>query len=309
MPLNTKEIESIHREIERLENLALTKAEISIQKGLKAIADAMAERSALFQTSGSDRRLSLNKDNLEIAQRFLLGLGPALQSIANEAKSQILSEIPPITAKLNEMLVVSGFSSQAGGAQIDEIVLGSFLDLDLSKFNGGATATNQVLSDVIFRSLSGNLTPTEFLNEIRATVEGQEDRAGNPMARHAKTWATTALNSFQGNYMQQAVPEELVGGWYYSGVRDLRNRPFCARRQGRFFTPEQIRADVSLNPIGASSLNNPGGWNCRHILIPVIPEDTPEDTGAQTIAETRAETEEIEEKTGETVQQAQDRSS
>lgn len=53
----------------------------------------------------------------------------------------------------------------------------------------------------------------------------------------------------------------------YSGVRDGKNRDFCAERIGETFTLEEIeRMD---NGQGLDVFSFGGGYNCRHIWVPV----------------------------------------
>jgi len=271
MPFDPAEIERIAIDLRELEDRGMDRAEKSVASGLQALSDELIVASRRFVLSDDDF-LELNRENFNQALTIIQSLDGALNAIADDAKESLLIEIRGITADLNRSLTAAGFNADQRLASVDREVVSAFLNFNLNRFNGGAAATSQVISDTIFQSLTTRVDEETLIRRLRSTVAGTVDRAGNPMARHARTWAMTAYNTFEGEVIQQATDRDAIGGWYYSGPLDGANRDFCARRAGRYFTDSEIRDDVAGNPIGAASMSNPGGWGCRHRLLPVSPE-------------------------------------
>jgi len=277
MPFDAEKIDEIKDDLIGIEDQAIEQTQKSIQKGLEALTQRL-QRSVILLDSDNGGIVSASKTNIQQIQNFITAFAPAIQQVANDGKAELLSQFRPITKNLNKMLSTSGFDVDPEGAQFDAAVLGTLIDQNFNKFNGGASATTQALSDMMFSLVSSRATPDQWIKSIENTVLGDKDRAGAPLSRHAKTWAMTAINQYEGDFMQNAVDEKFIGGWYYSGPKDNANREFCYRRAGRTYSKEKASADTLQNPIGASGMNNPGGWNCRHTLVPVLPEDMPDDT-------------------------------
>lgn len=85
---------------------------------------------------------------------------------------------------------------------------------------------------------------------------------------YTSTWVDTAMIGFQ-----QATTYKLVEGsdieyWEYTGPYDKVTRPFCQQHMGQVKTKNEWMAtqnDVGPQPAGIYK----GGYNCRHILVPV----------------------------------------
>ena len=270
MPFNQSEINEITSELDRIENEAVLRAERSVVRGLRAIEREMVANIDQFQET--DGLIRATPENLQAATNFTSSFLPALTQIAEAQKSEVLSRLTDITARMDDMLRATGFRPDPSGARVDENVVSAFLNLDLSRFNGGANATAQVLSDMIFQQLSIGVDRQQFIRQIQNLVGGGVDAGGLPLSRHAGTWVRTAISTFEGQIVQQSTDPEEIGGWFYQGPFDGKNRDFCRARAGRFFRDADIREDIASQGPAGANLTRPGGFNCRHRLLPVSEE-------------------------------------
>jgi hypothetical protein len=282
MPENSEEMDRLIRSLDSLEDETIRRVEKSINRGLSALADDLiGDVDALTFETGS---LQISSDNVKRASVFLKDVEPSLQAIAELAKAEILNVIPDIGGLMSDVIIESGVAT---ATVIDEDVIGAYLDHNLKRYNNGAKASSQVISDMLFQNISTRTDKKDFVKKLRATVAFERmpsgtfkrdgfgnkipalDKAGNPLGQHAETWARSALTTFEGDFLQRSVDKDTLGGWQYAGTLILTSRNFCRARAGRYFTDEEIRADIASNPIGNASMSLVGGWNCRHKLIPV----------------------------------------
>lgn len=87
----------------------------------------------------------------------------------------------------------------------------------------------------------------------------------------ALTLVNTALASVQRNVQARALTRLEAAGQevyvYYSGPQDGKTRKFCKPLVGKAISRSQMG---KLSPgRGLNFMQNGGGWNCRHTLIPV----------------------------------------
>ena len=268
MPEDSKKAQGLLQDLEAIEDSAIDRTEKSIMRGLQRLALNVITESEGFDTDDQGR-LTQSPANMAKTTDMIGQFDPALQQLGSLARTEAASSLVEMSDILDDIM-----TEVAPGVRIpvDPDVLGTMTNFNFSRFNNGASATSQVLSDMLFQSMSTRLNRAEFIEKIQATVVGEVDKRGNPLGRHAKTWATTALTQFEGDYVQSVTDVSLIGGWYYSGTLISTSRDFCASRVGRYFTDEEIREDIANNPLGNSSMSLPGGWNCRHRLLPVGPE-------------------------------------
>lgn len=267
MALNLTKVKEVQRRLISIEDDIIDSSERVVLESLKTISRDLQRASLQFETD--NRVVTASQRNLNIASDMIAGLDAALQEIANEGKNQVVTNLAKVTEEIGPLLKAAGFDIPDDFAnRIDANVVGTFLNLDLDRFNNGASATTQVLQQGIFGLITGVNTFDEMVDNIKRISE--ED---NFIAKNAKTWAMSAVISYENTFMQSLLPEEEVGGFYYSGPDDGANRDFCASRVDKVFKPKTIASDVASNPIGNSSMRLPGGWNCRHVLIPVPVDD------------------------------------
>ena len=155
----------------------------------------------------------------------------------------------------------------------------------------GATATTNFLEPLrgaIEQAVTSGSSWLETVQQMSALINGTADVQGK-LAKHVKQVAWDALAVADRSYTE-AVASELGVEWYfYSGTELPTTRDFCRERMGKYWHESEIRAWAALDWDGkmAESTNsstifqNLGGWNCRHILVPVSTSAVPAEDRAR----------------------------
>jgi hypothetical protein len=97
------------------------------------------------------------------------------------------------------------------------------------------------------------------------------------LTRYAKTWALTSFANAERQYVFTIAEDVGVQKWLYMGGLVKDSRPFCEERAGNEYTTEEVKAWAALDWAGKIAGTNEstiftacGGWNCRHVLMPVL---------------------------------------
>lgn len=238
----------------------------------------------------------------------LAGLTREGDAIARSAEN--LTKAAEITAQLQQVLtgreyltILTEFASEfeASKKTSDRLFRLTFPDFQPSELAdltlatakaravdqlAGATATTNFLEPLrgaLEQAVTSGASWTETLKTMSRLVVGDEEYQGK-LARHVKQVAWDALATADRSY-NDAVAQELDAEWFlYSGTELPTTRDFCRERVGKYFTRAQIESWASLDWDGkmAETTNantifqNLGGWNCRHILVPVSAAAVPQ---------------------------------
>ena len=126
-------------------------------------------------------------------------------------------------------------------------------------------------------------------NDLRLHILGDNKRLGG-LERYTSQITRDALNQFSRNY-NQAISVDLGMQWYYySGTVIEDTRSYCQQRAGKYFHKnevEQVPAEWSGRISGTNSSNifiNAGGFNCRHLWMPVLINVVPDSVVQRNIA-------------------------
>jgi hypothetical protein len=108
---------------------------------------------------------------------------------------------------------------------------------------------------------------SEMVEAVRAATVGVDGK-GSPLSNHAYTHANTAISEFNGTVAQKAGESIGFDGdddlWEVVGVLDEVTRDVCVDALN---DPVRTRAEWEAAGYWGGA---PGGWNCRHILVPYI---------------------------------------
>jgi hypothetical protein len=125
-----------------------------------------------------------------------------------------------------------------------------------------ATVSDGVLNWLRDRLSAATVSPISSDALAQAMIEQLE-----VMAAHAYTYAQTAMHN-QARELWYVTGENMGAERFkYVGPKDLRNRPFCAEHVDNTYTRGQI--DEMDNGQGLPVWTNGGGWNCRHVWLPL----------------------------------------
>jgi hypothetical protein len=131
------------------------------------------------------------------------------------------------------------------------------------------------INKVLLQSVTGNATFKDTTNAIREIILGDPERLGR-LERYVSQISTDAANQYTANYID-VVSNDLGLEWYlYRGGEQTTTRPFCKDKVGRYFNKKTVQGWASGSWAGRIPNTNSsnifiyrGGYNCRHILIPV----------------------------------------
>ena len=135
------------------------------------------------------------------------------------------------------------------------------------------------IRSAITSAISGEASVAQTISNLQDYVGGSE--VGLPaLTRYVKAQALTAYGMADANYVTTVGKAEGIERWLYLGGLVEDSRPFCVARAGKEFTTEEVLAwpaeegyqwDGMINPTDESNIfSNRGGWNCSHILSPVL---------------------------------------
>jgi hypothetical protein len=118
----------------------------------------------------------------------------------------------------------------------------------------------------LYRQAVSGAPFSQMVEAVRAATVGTSV-TGSPLRNYAYTYANTAHLSFSGEVIIQAG--ESIGAEQYEvvGPLDGKTRQVC---QDALANP--IRPTGDWRMIGYWG-GTPGGWNCRHVLYPVVTDD------------------------------------
>lgn len=147
------------------------------------------------------------------------------------------------------------------------------------------------IADVLDKSINGNTSRVNLIDEFKAIIQGKRETLEGGAAvdvlgsfeKYANLYVRDTLNQYAGNYAQ-SVTESLGLQWYfYAGTIVDDTRQFCKDRVGKYWHESEVEGWASLQWQGKIPTTNPsnivanrGGYNCRHQLIPVSEDVVPE---------------------------------
>jgi len=129
------------------------------------------------------------------------------------------------------------------------------------------------IKDILTNSIGSSLRFSEAVKTIENFLG--EDR----LVKYAKTYAIDAFAMFDRNFTQLVNQEYEVGYWEYAGNVIQGTRDFCKHRVGKAFTTDEVESwanetwdGKNPNTTKQSIFTYLGGYQCRHILVPISKE-------------------------------------
>jgi len=148
------------------------------------------------------------------------------------------------------------------------------------------TSVNSFISNSIQRQITASVAEqgkvADTIDFLRKFVGGM-DYDGQGLTRWVKTQALTAYGTADAAYVVTVGKNEGIDKWLYAGGLVKDSRPFCVKRDGNVYTTAEVlkwpEEEQKLDNypwqgmIAGTNASNiftvRGGWNCRHILMPV----------------------------------------
>ena len=156
----------------------------------------------------------------------------------------------------------------------DVEILERLQKLDFSIFQTEAKLLDERIKRELVNAIALEMPYQQTVDNLSKSMLGAGGKTGS-LAGFSNTYMRTALFSLSKAVDQEIYDDLGIDKYIYAGPIDAKTRPFCAARIGKTFTTEQINKFGSLNGSGLNGFLMPGGWNCRHRMIPeeVIEED------------------------------------
>lgn len=217
-------------------------------------AEIAALVTALPSDHGHSRLADLEYLKAQIG-RQLAALGYA------DLARQFLSFTDEAEAAAVRQLEVLGISPSRL-APINQDILRTLREIDYSKFFRASETTISVVSESIVMNFIGGVP----LKDVYTAIENSLGQFKHLTAVYAETawWITE-------RYVHWETIKQVVEKVKYDGVRDEKNRPFCAEHIGKVYTLKELdeldNGAHQPKPIHIWF----GGWGCRHYATPVVP--------------------------------------
>ena len=257
-----------------------TKIDNTIDTALELYEKSLVRVMSSFQKRVIDiaSKSKIGAADLYDTATFALNKNEMVQALVdsgyNELAGQLINTFPEIAGE------VKGVISAVGGpdfkySQIDRDTFKQLAGVDLSKFNDLGQAGVSELHFQLFNQAVASAPFSTMVSAIEAAATGV-------MTNQAKTQANTAMLSFSGQVMIKAgeevgfdTPESL---WKVQGPSDSLTRDVCV---SALRNPIRTREEWTNAPSDWGGQGyfgpSPGGWNCRHWLVPHFGEDVEEE--------------------------------
>lgn len=147
-------------------------------------------------------------------------------------------------------------------------ILKQLKEIDLTSIYAKGEELDNAIKKALVNAVATGQSYEETIKSIREDLLGAGDKMGL-LAKYADTYLRTSL--FGLSRMIDKEIYESVGGfdkYLYAGTIDGKIRPFCVAHVGNVYTEKQILKFPEQNGSGLDPWFAPGGWNCRHFLIP-----------------------------------------
>jgi len=148
-------------------------------------------------------------------------------------------------------------------------ILKKLQELDLAALYSQGEALDNAIKKALVNGIASGSNYDDMIGNISDTLLGAGETTGM-LAKYADTYLRTSL--FGLSRMVDKEIYEKAGGYskyLYVGPIDKRTREFCIEHVGNSYTEAEIEQFPNENDSGLDPWFSPGGWNCRHRLIPV----------------------------------------
>jgi hypothetical protein len=111
----------------------------------------------------------------------------------------------------------------------------------------------------------------KLTNEIKNHITGLTDIAGRPLKQYAGVYAQDGLMNAYRSLSMQKAEEIKIKHFVWMGNVIAGTRPMCANNAGNAFTEQELQ-ELDLSSWAGKSCSVfacCGGWNCRHLLMPI----------------------------------------
>ena len=188
--------------------------------------------------------------------------------------ARIASDFSPVSKEIDEIFKSVGISkaiTRADNSILKTLSQDSFLQMSALGDQYAAQISNKIYSAVLVGDPIEDLT-----EEVSQLLVGGTDKAGRPMAAHAKTISTTGYREADSIILEKKGEDFDIKKWEYAGSLIKDSRKWCVDHVGKTYTMEEIKEWENSSWKGKKEGNSfvtRGGWNCRHRWLPIVEDD------------------------------------
>lgn len=156
-------------------------------------------------------------------------------------------------------------------SKVDMKMLKNLQEQTLIGLQAFSAQTQERISQSIQDAVVAGKPYRKLTNEIKNHITGLTDVAGRPLKQYAGVYAQDGLmNAYRTLSMEKAQAIK-VKHFVWMGNVIAGTRPMCANSAGKTFTEQELQ-ELDLSSWAGKSCSVfacCGGWNCRHMLMPI----------------------------------------
>jgi len=149
----------------------------------------------------------------------------------------------------------------------DVTILKHYKDFDLANMYGEAVQLDNLVKKQLVNAVALSRPWHDTILGLATDLLGADIKGGR-LSRYAETYMRTSLFGLSRTIDKEIYDKQDITEFVYTGALDGRTRPFCQAHVGNEYTLEEIEQFPVENGSGLDPFFAPGGWNCRHRLIP-----------------------------------------
>jgi len=270
--------------------------EEAVKKFLSGV--ATTQKGILRRINGTLRKLEITSDgtikpnaaNIKLLRTIRADLNKIV--VDNAYKKRVNSYLGNFDKIKRETdLLYTGVSGFNANKNVYKEILRSTVDLTKNSLLEAGINQNVInpITDILNQSITSGAQLAEMEETLRTVIIGDSSRLGN-LERYTSQITRDALNQYSSNY-NESISENLNMEWYfYSGTIIEDTRDYCKERAGKYFHKKEVQ-DVPSQWAGKIPGTNSstiftyrGGYNCRHIYLPVLINVVPRNVIQRNIA-------------------------
>lgn len=257
----------------------LTKLEESLPAANEQLALNVADFiGSLDKTNGG--KLIVSSANLKKVAAFRSVLSKVLaKSFYYKAVQKFVQELDEVSGLINLYFseITNKFSK---GKEMYQAVLEASVDTTVDSLV--ATGLDANFREPVLKALKQNVTSGATVSNVRKSmnelIAGTEE-VQPLLTRYVNQVSNDAVHQYSASYLSAVSADLGLSHYFYQGTVVDDSRSFCAARAGKYFTEAEVKGWAGLEWAGKAKGTNPqtifllrGGYNCRHVLIPVSKE-------------------------------------
>lgn len=240
----------------------------SLLQGTIESLDKKITRLASRLSTTANGRLTSDAINLKKAIKMRTAIAKEFGAF-NQAAA-VVTDYSPIMKDLSKILKEAGIDKAMTSA--DASLIKAFSDDGLNELSSLGSQYSSQISSRIYVGVAAGDSLEDMTQDVRQLLVGGTDKAGRPMANHAKTISTTRYMEVDATILKKKSEEFEIKKFKYAGSLIKDSRKWCVDHVGQILTMEEIQKWEDKKWKGKKS-GDPfvvrGGWRCRHRWIPV----------------------------------------